>query len=37
LVKKGGSAFKVAVCQHGALGPKQTAERTLAEKVVPKL
>ena len=36
LVKKGGSAFKVAVYQHGALGPKQTAERTLAEKIVPK-
>ena len=35
VVKKGGLAFKVAVYQHGPLGPKQTAERTLAGKIVP--
>ena len=32
-----GSAYKVAVYQHGPLGPKQTAERTLAGKIVPRL
>jgi len=37
VVKKGGLAFKVAVYQHGPLAPKQTAERTLAGKIVPKL
>ncbi len=37
VVKKGGVAFKVAVYQHGPLGPKQTAERTLAGKIVPRL
>jgi hypothetical protein len=34
-VRKGGLAFKVAVYQHGPLGPKQAAERTLAGKIVP--
>ena len=37
VVKKGGSASQVAVYQHGPLGPKQTAERTLAGKIVPRL
>ena len=37
MVKKGGSAFKVAVYQHGPLAPKQTAERGLAEKIMPRL
>ena len=37
IVKKGGVAFKVAVYQHGPVGPKQMAERTLAGKIVPRL
>jgi hypothetical protein len=37
VVKKGGLAFKVAVYQHGPFGPKQTAERSLAGKIVPRL
>jgi hypothetical protein len=37
MVKKGGVAFKVAVYQHGPLGPKETAEKALAGKVVGRL
>jgi hypothetical protein len=37
IVKKGGVAFKVAVYQHGPLDPKQTAEKNLAGKIVPRL
>ena len=37
IVKKGGVAFKVAVYQHGPLDPKQSAERSLAGKIVPRL
>lgn len=37
IVKKGGVAFKVAVYQHGPLNPKQSAERSLAGKIVPRL
>jgi hypothetical protein len=37
MVKKGGVAFKVAVYQHGPIGPKEAAERTLAGKVVGRL
>jgi hypothetical protein len=36
-VRKGGLAFKVAVYQHGPVGPKQTAERTLAGKIAARL
>lgn len=37
VVKKGGMAFKVAIYQHGPINPKQTAERALAGKIVPRL
>ena len=37
MVKKGAVAFKVAVYQHGPIGPKEAAERTLAGKVVGRL
>jgi hypothetical protein len=37
IVKKGGVAFKVAVYQHGPINPKQSAERSLAGKIVPRL
>jgi hypothetical protein len=37
MVKKSGVAFKVSVYQHGAIGPKETAEKMLAEKVAARL
>jgi hypothetical protein len=37
MVKKGAVAFKVAVYQHGPVGPKETAEKQLAGKVVGRL
>jgi hypothetical protein len=37
MVKKGAVAFKVAVYQHGPIGPKEAAERALAGKVVGRL
>lgn len=37
MVKKGGVAFKIAVYHHGPIGPKETAERALAAKVVGRL
>jgi hypothetical protein len=37
MVKKGGTAFKIAVYQHGPIGPKEAAERALAGKVVKRL
>ncbi len=37
MVKKGAAAFKIAVYQHGPIGPKEAAERALAGKVVARL
>jgi hypothetical protein len=37
MVKKGAVAFKVAVYQHGPVGPKETAEKALAGKIVGRL
>src|SRR3982751_6184092 len=37
MVKKGTVAFKIAVYQHGPIGPKEAAERTLAGKVAGRL
>lgn len=37
MVKRGNVAFKVAVYHHGPIGPKEAAERALAEKVVRRL
>jgi hypothetical protein len=37
MVKKGAVSFKVAVYQHGPVGPKETAEKALAGKVVARL
>jgi hypothetical protein len=36
-MKKGDVAFKVAVFQHGPLGPKQSVERALAGKILTRL
>jgi hypothetical protein len=37
MVKKGAVAFKVAVYQHGPIGPKETAEKALGGKVAGRL
>ena len=37
IVKKGPVSFKVAVYQHGPVGPKETAERALAGKITGRL
>ena len=37
VVKKSGSAFNVAAYQRGPLNSRQTTERTLAEKIMPRL